>query len=65
MFEEFDKGLPSYLHYNVMKSNTRFTGRPYVQKKESLKIDDDTLTDKDFPDENQDIINKSTNNMYV
>ena len=47
-----------------MKPNSRFTGRPYIPKKESMKIDDDTLSDKDFQDENQDIINKSSNKIY-
>ncbi len=37
-----------------MKSNPRFTGRPYMPKKDTAKQHDDTLTDKDLQDENMD-----------
>ena len=28
-FDEFDKGLPSYLYQPAVKSSARFTGRPF------------------------------------
>jgi hypothetical protein len=48
-----------------MKPNTQYSGGPYHSKKNSMKIDDETLTEKDIQDENEDINIQSENKMEI